>query len=133
MQYRLVFIGIDQYADSEIRELSGAVNDARALWALFADTFPTAQSDLLTNELAVRAAVVQKLNEALLNAQGDDVAVVFFGGHGTRDQQLVLHDSLRNELSATTIAMQDIADLFRRTRARAALLVLDCCFSGGVT
>jgi hypothetical protein len=38
MRYRLVFIGVDRYSDPQIRDLSGAVNDARALWSLFTDT-----------------------------------------------------------------------------------------------
>ena len=29
------FIGIDKYADQDIRELTGAKRDATALWALF--------------------------------------------------------------------------------------------------
>lgn len=37
------FIGVDRHKDPGIRELSGAVRDATALWALFMDTY----SDML--------------------------------------------------------------------------------------
>ena len=133
MRYRLVFIGVDQYSDPRIRDLSGAVNDARALWSLFTDTFPSADSHLFTDELATRDAVRRQVQDAMIGTDADDVAIVFFGGHGTRDHQLVLHDTVRSDLPSTTISMQEIADLFRRTTARAAILILDCCFSGGVT
>jgi hypothetical protein len=31
---KATFIGIDKYADSSVRELTGTVRDATALWAL---------------------------------------------------------------------------------------------------
>jgi helicase len=133
MLYRLVFIGVDQYSDPQIRELSGAANDARALWSLFTDTFPSADSHLLINECATRDAVRGRIENAMIEAEADDVAMVFFGGHGTRDHQLVLHDTVRSDLPSSTISMREIAELFRRTTARTAILILDCCFSGGVT
>lgn len=49
MANRFTFVGIDRYSDPAIRDLSGAGNDARALWALFEDTFPNSQSELLTD------------------------------------------------------------------------------------
>lgn len=133
MTYRLVFIGVDKHADPNIRDLSGAVNDARALWALFADTFPNSESHLLTNNLATCAVVRRELEQALVGASPEDVAIIFFGGHGTRDHRLVLNDTKRSDLSGSTIAMEEIANLFRRANARATILILDCCFAGGVT
>jgi helicase len=127
------FVGIDRYSDPTIRDLSGAGNDARALWALFMDTFPDAISELLINENATGTTVRHSLEHALLRATEDDVAWVFFAGHGTRDHRLVMHDTQRNALSSSAIAMQDLAELFRQTKARAAFLILDCCFSGGIT
>lgn len=133
MKYRCVFIGIDRYIDPLIRDLSGAGNDARALWALFADTFPDADCTLFTDELATTVVITQKIESTLLDACNEDVSVVFFAGHGTRDHRLVAHDTARSDLINTTIAMQSVAELFRRTRAGVAILILDCCFSGGVT
>jgi replicative superfamily II helicase len=133
MAYSFLFVGIDRYADPRIRELAGAANDARALWALFADTFPAATAKLLVNDQAVVSTVRTSLQAVLRSATGEDIVVVFFGGHGTRDHQLVLFDTDRSALPSTTLSMQEIADLFHETQARVALLILDCCFSGGVT
>jgi uncharacterized caspase-like protein len=70
------------------------------------------------------------LEHVLLNAT-DEVAWVFFAGHGIRDHRLVMHDTRRTALSGT--AMGDVAQLLKQTKARSAFLVLDCCFGGGVT
>ncbi len=67
MQYRFVFFGIDRYADPQIRDHSGAGNDARALWALFVETFPGAQSELFTDEQATAATVTTRMESALLD------------------------------------------------------------------
>jgi helicase len=50
MKYRLVFVGIDRFSDPQIRDRSGAANDAKDLWALFADTLSDADAQLLVKE-----------------------------------------------------------------------------------
>ncbi len=132
MVYQFIFIGVDKFFDASIRDLSGAANDARALWALFADSFPGAQCELIVDEEATLSTVTSRIEEALTRAAVDDVSIIFFAGHGTPDHRLVVHDTRRLDLTNTTISMQTIADLFRRTSARAAILILDCCFSGGL-
>src|SRR5262249_48026875 len=70
--------------------------------------------------------------EDTLGAAGpDDTVLLSFSGHGTRDHRLVAYDTLRSNLVATTLPMQELATAFRRCRARAVLCILDCCFSGG--
>jgi len=133
MANKFTFVGIDRYSDPAIRDLSGAGNDARALWALFEDTFPDSQSELLTDSDASQSNVRIALERALLNATDEDVVWVFFAGHGTRDHRLVMHDTRKSALTSTAIPMDEVAQLFKQTKARAAFLVLDCCFSGGIT
>jgi len=40
---KAAFIGIDKYADSTVRELTGAARDATALWALVSDSLPACE------------------------------------------------------------------------------------------
>jgi helicase len=67
---------------------------------------------------------------ALDTATDEDVVVLSFAGHGTPDHRLVAHNTTRSALTSTTIAMSDLAEWFRCSRASAILFVLDCCFSG---
>ena len=128
---RGAFIGIDRHSDPNISDLNGAVRDAKALWAVLSDSIDGMTAMLLTNADANTAAVIKTLDDALGAAELDDVVLISFAGHGTPDHRLVMADTIVADLPGTTINMADIADRFRRTRARAVLLLLDCCFSGG--
>ncbi|HWM90299.1 MAG TPA: DEAD/DEAH box helicase [Thermoanaerobaculia bacterium] len=125
------FVGVDKHLDSGIRELTGARRDALALHSLFKDTLPEIGGSLLINEDATLETVRASLVATLGQATSDDVVIFSFSGHGTRDHRLVMHDTYLSDLENTTLPMEELANLFRRSSARAILCILDCCFSGG--
>ena len=127
---KATFIGIDKYADSTVRELTGAARDATALWALVSDSLPAASASLLTDTEATTALVRVALAATLTEATPDDTVIVTFAGHGTQSHRLVTHDTSRKDLDATSIGMAELAGLFKTSRAKAILCVIDCCFSG---
>lgn len=127
---KATFIGIDKYADSSVRELTGALRDATALWALVSDSMPGAVATLLTDSNATIVNIRAALNETLISACEDDTVVLTFSGHGTRSQQLVAHDTSRSDLEGSTIGMDELAAAFKASKAKAILCVIDCCFSG---
>lgn len=130
MVTRVTFIGVNKHRDPDIPELNGARRDATALWALFTDTIPDLSARLLVDETATYEAVKQGIFDTLATAGENDVVIVFFAGHGTPDGRLVLFDTQVSDLSATTVSMVDLAEQFKRSRARVVLCILDCCFSG---
>lgn len=125
------FIGVDKYADSEIRELTGAGRDATALWALFSDNIPNLRAELLIDEKATVQAIRDGLRGTLTAAESDDIVIISFSGHGSHDHRIAAYDTSLNALANTTISMEEIANLFRQTQAKIVLCILDCCFSGG--
>jgi len=128
---RGLFIGIDRHRDPGIRELTGAGRDATALWSLFLDSIPEMNAVLLRDSQATLADLRAALQNSLGSAVADDVVIVSFSGHGTHSHRLVAHDTDKQDLDETTIGMDELAELFRRSAARAILCVIDCCFSGG--
>ena len=70
------------------------------------------------------------MDVALGDAAKDNVAIFCFSGHGTHDHRLVPHDADCNALAVTTISMDELAEHSKNSKAR-AILILDCCFSGG--
>jgi helicase len=128
---RASFIGVDKYRDPQIRDLTGARRDAKALWALFCDTIPDIEAKLLTDENATTAAIRYTLDETLGMAGPDDTVILCFSGHGSHDHRIVTHDTALNSLADTTISMEELATRFNESKAKAVLFVLDCCFSGG--
>ena len=127
---KATFIGIDKYADASVRELTGAVGDAKALWALVSDPMPSAAARLLTNADATIIDIRTALHETLTAATEDDTVIFTFSGHGTRSQRLVTHDTSRSNLDNSTIGMDELATAFKASKTKAISCVIDCCFSG---
>lgn len=128
---RAAFIGVDKYRDPRVRDLTGAVRDATALWSLFRDSVPELEATLLTDNAATVDGIRLALQQTLGDAVPDDVVLLAFSGHGSRSQRLVAYDTNGLAIEQTTIGMEELAALFARSRARAILCVIDCCFSGG--
>lgn len=125
------FIGVDRFADSGIRDLTGCKRDALALSSLFTDTLPNIQSTLLTDEAATLPAVRAALDATLGEAGPDDIVVISFSCHGSQDHRLIFHDADRGHYADTTLDMAEIASRFKQSKARVIVCILDCCFSGG--
>lgn len=127
------FIGIDKYLDPGVRELPGAHKDATALWALFSDTLPDIRSLPLTGKEATTEAVRAELTKTLSAATSDDIVIISYAGHGTRDHRLTAYDTAKDSYLDTTIPMAELAEKFRESKAKCIICILDCCFSGGAT
>jgi helicase len=130
LAFKGLFIGIDRYASAEINWLTCASRDATALHGLFTDTLG-GDTKLLTDSQATVAAIRERFEE-LATASGDDVVVVAFSGHGTETHELVAHDTDPKNLPGTSIPLTTLGDWCARIPARRLLIVLDCCFSGGM-
>src|ERR1051326_3978149 len=128
---RASFIGIDKHQDPQIRDLTGAARDAKAIWALFCDTIPEIEAKLLVDDNATTAAIREVFEESLGGAGPDDTVILSFAGHGPHDHRIVTHNTAIDALVDTAISMEEIANRFKLSKAKSILLILDCCFSGG--
>jgi len=129
--FRSLHVGVDRYADPGLQWLSGAVRDAEALHALFADTFgmgPALLCDKAATASGIRTALVTLASEA----GADDVVVVTFAGHGTEDHYLVPYDADTRSIPDTCIGLAELADLLSAIPGTTLFCALDCCFSGGL-
>ena len=131
MAFLATFVGAGKYSDPEIRDLVGCTRDATALHALFADSLPDDNPKLLIDYDATAANIRTALQETLGAAAPGDVVIFSFSGHGSHDHRLAASDTRLSDLVNTSIGMEELAELFRSTKARAVLCILDCCFSGG--
>lgn len=127
------FVGVGKYTDPTVPDLPGAANDATALWALFSDSVEDLEASRLLDEEATGARIRRTLDETLGAAGPGDTALFFFAGHGTRAHQLAPHDASLDTLDDTTIPMGELSERLESSDARAVIVVLDCCFSGGAT
>lgn len=126
-----LFIGVDNYHDPSFRTLSFARRDAKVLHALFSDTFGEGAT-LLLDTAATRDKIMTELRRIKSAATESDIVVITFSGHGTRSHQLATWDSSGDRLAETAISCADFADHLAQITARILIVVLDCCFSGGM-
>jgi helicase len=131
MAFLATFVGVGKYTDPDIRDLVGCTRDAIALHALFADTFTDSTPNLLIDFDATAANIRKALQDTLGAATPDDVVIFSFSGHGSHDHRLAASDTTLSDLQNSSIAMEELAGLFRSTKAKGVLCILDCCFSGG--
>lgn len=127
------FLGVGKYADPAVPDLPGPANDATAMWALFSDSVKDLEARRLLDAEATREKIRVALDETLGAAGPDDTALFFFAGHGSPAHQLAPQDARLNALPDTTIPMDELAERLESSDARAVVVVLDCCFSGGAT
>ena len=130
MAFHGVFIGIDRYISPHIDWLSCARRDAVALEALFADTLG-GTTTLLTDEDATRAGIEAAFRR-LSGCDPEDTVVISFSGHGSESHELITHDADPFDLPRTAIPLEELTTWFSRIPAKRLILLLDCCFSGGM-
>lgn len=148
MRLFALLVGIDAYP-APIPPLRGCVNDVMA----FADVLrgrvgEALELDVLTDGAATRAAVTSAIRDHLGRAGRDDVALLYFSGHGSqqrapeefwamepdrRNETIVLHDS--RQPGVWDLADKELAVLLGVVAAAGChvVTVLDCCHSGGGT
>lgn len=130
MATKAVFVGINKQAYPGIDELTGALRDAVALWALFSDSLSDLSARLFVDKEATKVAVSEAILQTLDGADEGDVVIISFAGHGSPDGSLAFYDTRMDDLSGTTLPMAVLADAFKATKARVVLFILDSCFSG---
>ena len=133
--WRAVLIGVSQYADPNIGNIPAASNNVHDLKELLTVPVgaPFYSEDCIT---IVNPDTSQQVGKPLVNAggQADDVLLVYYAGHGLVDQRGRLYlavtgsDSAHPEWSSIPIAT--LRENLVAARARARVLILDCCFSG---
>ena len=62
----------------------------------------------------------------------DDTVVIAFSGHGSESHELITYDADVLDLPRTAIPLDELMEWFSRIPSRRLILLLDCCFSGGV-
>ncbi|MFF9580756.1 DEAD/DEAH box helicase [Streptomyces achromogenes] len=128
MTFHGLFIGIDYY-ESEYTPLRFARRDATVLGALFADNLE-GNSTLLLDGDATKEKIVTEMRHIAATSSDDDFVVITFSGHGIAGGGLATYDTTPNETADTCLSLDELTELAGTIRARALLLVLDCCFSG---
>ena len=131
---RAVVVGCSQYRDPRIGPLRFAHLDADQFAQAVTRYCGVAPADVARcaspgDRPADRAGIMTALVE--LSARPADVVFFFFSGHGFRGPDgrdyLLPHDAIAAHLTYNAIALDDVAAMLEKCRARCAVLILDAC------
>jgi len=130
---KALIVGIDYYHSSN--QLYGCVNDAHAVNSALerhSDGTKNFSTKMLTGTGEANAVSRRDLRQSVadLFAGDDEIALLYFAGHGFIDQSggfLICSDS---EDGTDGLSLSEIVNLANRSEARSRIIVLDSCHSG---
>jgi WD40 repeat protein len=132
-------VGIAAYADEKLK-LYYAAKDAQAVAARLKEKarpapFQDVTVQVLTDKQATRAAILAELKKLQQQMKPEDSAVVFYSGHGERDDKGALYllpaDVDLKKLKETGVSGEELKTALVNLPGL-VLLVLDACHSGAL-
>ena len=129
-----LIIGNSQYEDAGLSRLAAPDVDVRTL-AEILQSPGIGAFDEVTPLLNEGLACVRKAIARFFDAKHrDDLLLLYFSGHGVRDEQghlyLAVRDTERAVLAGTAIEASYVTTRMDRSASKRLVLVLDCCHSG---
>ncbi len=132
---RAVLIGASRFTATDLPDIPAVLGNLAGLRAALTDpangTLTAPHCAVLTDPTspAVVGAALATASE-----QATDLLLVYYAGHGILDDDGLLHFALGETLTQragyTAVPLELLKRDLGRARARARVLVLDCCFSG---
>lgn len=128
-----LLIATSSYDDAAFGRLRAPDADIEALRDVLAD--PTVGGyavDVLSN--AASHEVNQAIEEFFAEAKLDDLVLLYFSGHGFKNDAgrlyLITRESRQRRLDSTAVSAQFVRDQLDRCRSRRKVVILDCCYAG---
>ena len=115
----LVCVGIADYPGTE-HDLRISDNDAKTIAKVFS-VAKQATVSILLNEQATQSALLSTMHTSFMNANSEDIVILYFSGHGTPGA-LVCYDGL--------LTYQHIFKMLKGCRASRKVIIADACYSG---
>lgn len=128
-----LLIATYQHQDSGLRQLTAPAADAEALAAVLRDPdIAGFEVSVLVNEPHYRVGAA--IGEFYRNCRRDDLTLLYFTGHGLKDEEgrlyLAMCNTRRDSLLFTAVAAEQLSQAINIARSRQIVLILDCCYSG---
>ena len=129
-----LIIANTEYTDSGLAQLTAPGKDAKELARVFDSRDICAFDDVIVlfNENASK--VSETIDYFLSNRTPSDLLVLYFSGHGVRDEYGSLYLAVKNtnraRLRSTAIKSDFIREAMDQSRSKRQVLILDCCNSG---
>ena len=132
--YHLLVIGINNYENKySYTNLPNAERDAADLAEELEKRYKFKQIKKLSNKEATREAILKSL-ESFESVKTRDNVIIFFAGHGYRQQPLgyIIPYDAEARTKSGFIPYSTIVEHFHLIPAKHILLIVDCCYGGSL-
>ncbi len=138
-----LFVGISDYADDRIPDLSICHTDAQVMAEVMKQVGRLDGIGLLVNQQATRKAIERAFEELKLKSKPGDEVFIYWSGHGAscadtngdetdgRDEYLVTHDGNPADIANTMVLDDTLGRWVQALDGRKVCVILDACHSGG--
>ena len=134
-----LLVGVSEY-ESDFINLPQAVKDVEALEKilLHPEMGNFAKSDVLVLKNPPRQTMEEAIEELFIDRQINDLILLFFSGHGIKDENGKLYLAATNTrktkqgelVRSSSIAARFIHESMKRSSSMRQVIILDSCFSG---
>jgi hypothetical protein len=132
-KYALI-IGNTEYGDPGLAQLTAPGRDAEDFAHVLKEQAICAFDDVKLALNQPEHIVRGMIDEFFDQKKSDDLLVVYFSGHGVRDElgalYLAVKNTIRTRLRSTAIKSDYVREAMDQSRSRRQVLILDCCNSG---
>ncbi len=129
-----LILGCFEYDDAELRSLSGPPRDAESLAHVLRNPKIGGFDDVKILLNKPHAEIVDTLVAFFDDRKKEELLLLYFSGHGIKDEDgnlfLAARNTRRKTLIASGIDSALVKRLMNRSNSRRQVLVLDCCYSG---
>lgn len=127
-------IGNTEYIDPGLAQLTAPGRDTEDFARVLSDQEICAfdQVNILLNQLS--STVIEVIDAFFDQKKPDDLLVLYFSGHGVRDElgslYLAVSNTIRSRLRSTAVKSDYIREVMDQSRSKRQVVILDCCNSG---
>ncbi|GAA1577286.1 hypothetical protein GCM10009827_118920 [Dactylosporangium maewongense] len=128
-----LLIATYKYGDPRLRRLTAPAHDAEALATVLSDT-SIGNFEVTTLINKPYDLVAGAISNFYRDARGDDLTLLYFTGHGLKDDRGRLYFAMSNTscdtLPFTGISAEHLLESMEDSMSRRQVLILDCCYGG---
>lgn len=132
-KYALI-IGNTEYADPGLARLVAPSKDAEDFARVLQDRNLCCFDNVKVLLNQASSFVLEAIDEFFDQKKPDDMLVLYFSGHGVRDEYgalyLAFNNTIRSRLRSTAIKDDYIRGAMDQSRSKRQVVILDCCNSG---
>lgn len=132
-----LLIGVSEY-EPGLTPLPGAIKDVEAMQRVLQDGDIGSFDEVKTLANPDSQLMKESIETLFLGRAKEDLVVLFFSGHGVKDESGRLHLATRitrktpqgELIRATAVPANFIQEIMSNSRSKRQVVILDCCFSG---